>query len=151
MMIRSKSRIAGRPARRRAVVVVGAFLMAVSSIGVRAHHSTSGYDYTPAGALTFKAKVITNHWVNPHSFVELDVPQGRSGGHEVWNVETGNPSINAKMGWKKDSLKPAMIVTIKVHPARNGTLHGTASVTTLPDGTKLYGPAARLIGEAPGQ
>lgn len=114
-----------------------------------AHHSTTGYDYGESAQLELTGTILENHWVNPHSFVELDVPVGRSGGHEQWNVETGNPPINSQMGWRRDSLQVGMVVTMIVHPARNGRLHGTASVTTLPDGTKLYGPGSRIVGNGP--
>ncbi|MEP7312268.1 MAG: DUF6152 family protein [Pseudomonadota bacterium] len=106
-----------------------------------AHHSTAEFDYTKT--VTIKGTVKEVQWTNPHSFIQVIVPG--SGGQSVqWAVEIGSPSLNYRMGWKKDSLKPGDRVTMTLAQSRNGKPYATLRVATTADGRELLGSAANL-------
>lgn len=105
-----------------------------------AHHSIVEFDYTQAYAVTGKVKEL--QWTNPHSWVQVLVPDAN--GEDVeFGFELGAPVFNIRMGWRKDSIVPGDEVTIVYCPARNGTPRGTLMYIHLPSGEVLSGVAPR--------
>jgi len=115
--------------------------MALSASGmVLAHHSTAAYDYTKT--LTLTGEVRDFQWSNPHCYIQLLVAD--AGGQREWSIESGTPSLNARSGWTKGSVKPGDKVTIVVSPMRDGTSAATLRSITLASGKVLQGPAANV-------
>jgi Family of unknown function (DUF6152) len=96
-----------------------------------AHHSMSGFDRTKTVNLTGTIREFK--WANPHSWIEMEVPDGK-GGSQVWNVEMTAPGILARGGWKSTMLKPGDKVTVSIRPLINGEPGGQFVSVTLPDG-----------------
>lgn len=111
----------------------------VAALPALAHHSTAAYD--SAKPITLKGGVKAFHWKNPHIFIILDVTDSNGASIE-WIVECGTPNINARNGWKRDSIKPGDRITAQVNPARDGSRDGQARTITLPDGTVLQAPGS---------
>jgi hypothetical protein len=103
-----------------------------------AHHATTMFDYRKS--LTLQGTVRELQWTNPHSYLQLLVPNA-SGGTDEWSIEVGTPNVNVRMGWRSDSLKPGDKVTITFSPTKDGARAGTLRTATLPDGHVLYGVA----------
>jgi len=106
-----------------------------------AHHSMNGFDRTKTVTLVGTVKQFK--WANPHSWVELEVPNAK-GGTDLWNVEMTAPGILARGGWKSTLMKPGDKVTINARPLTNGDPGGLFVSVTLADG-KTYterGPQA---------
>lgn len=121
-----------------------AFLLSsLLAVGASAHHSTAEFDYTKQ--VTIKGKVKEVQWTNPHSFIQLLVPE-KDGKTIQWSVEIGSPSLNINMGWKKNSVVRGDEVTMLLSPARNGKPYGTLRVLTFADGRELKGVAAQVGG-----
>jgi len=106
-----------------------------------AHHSTAEFNY--AGTVILKGKIKEMQWTNPHSYVQILVPQP-DGSLQQWGIEIGAPAINVNMGWRKTSVKPGDEVTLNVAPARDGRRFGTLRTLTFADGRVLNGVAARI-------
>lgn len=103
-----------------------------------AHHSTTNYDSTRT--VTLEGTVTKFQWTNPHSWIDLKVPDGK--GNEVaWAIEFGAPNLNARAGWKRDDIKPGDKITAVVYPIRDGSPNGQLATVTLPDGRVLKGAA----------
>jgi hypothetical protein len=102
------------------------------------HHATTMFDYTKVVKLTGVVREF--QWTNPHSYLQLAVPNA-SGGADEWSIEVGTPNVNARMGWRKDSIKPGDQLTVTFCPLKDGTHGGTLRTATLPDGHVLYGVA----------
>ena len=60
------------------------------AIPVLAHHSFTMFDLTKV--LTITGTVTEFQWTNPHSYIEIDVPD-ESGAVKHWSIEMGSPSI----------------------------------------------------------
>lgn len=132
-------------AQRFIARMVGWGLLAGSATS-SAHHSTAMYDYSKSETLSGVVRQF--QWTNPHCFLQLVVTDGK-GDKAEWPIETGTPSGMARMGWKKNSLKPGDQVTVVVAPLKDG-VGGTLRTVTLPDGTVLSGIAAGIKTEASG-
>lgn len=117
-------------------------LLALAAVGLCAvavqgwaHHSTAGYDFAKTKTLT---GVVTDfQWTNPHSYIQIEVPDGK-GGKEEWSVEAGTPATMTRMGWTKNALKRGDNITVVIAPPKDKD-HFTAVLLsmTLPDGKVL--------------
>ena len=115
------------------LVLVAAFAMSVG-----AHHSPVMFDRTVSK--TIVGTVVRFTWTNPHSSIQLDVPN-EGGGVDRWGVELGSPQSMARNGWRSNIIKPGDTVTVVVNPLKSGELGGIFVSLTLPDGRKLGGRA----------
>jgi len=107
---------------------------------VRAHHSFTMFDMTQK--ITLTGTVTAFEWTNPHSYIEIDVPDEK-GGVKHWSIEMGSPSILQQSGWKFSSLKKGDKTTLIMNPLKNGQAGGFLFQATLPDG--------RVVGNGPGR
>jgi hypothetical protein len=124
-------------------VLVGLAMMAGSAL---AHHSMEGFDR--AKNVTLVGTVKQFKWANPHSWIELEVPNDK-GVVESWNIEMTAPFVLVRAGWKSNSLKPGDKVTVVGHPQKSGEPGAlfvsvtTASGETLTDRPPAATPAAK--------
>jgi len=98
-----------------------------------AHHSFAMFDNQKEVELVGTVKEF--QWTNPHTWIQVVVPDAAGTSTSEWSVEGGNPGDLARRGWKKTSLKPGDKVTIRIHPMKNGTNGGSLVGVTLADGT----------------
>lgn len=110
-----------------------------------AHHSMEGFDRAKSVTLTGTVKQFK--WANPHSWIELEVPNDK-GSVDTWNIEMTAPFVLIRAGWKSSSLRPGDKVTVVGHPQKSGEPGAlfvsvtTASGQTLTD-RPLAAPAAK--------
>jgi hypothetical protein len=124
-----------------AIVTIGVF---VAATPLFAHHSFTMFDLTKKS--TLNGTVTTFEWTNPHSYIEIDVPDDQGGanpgGVRHWSIEMGSPSILQQAGWKFSSLKKGDKTTLIISPLKNGKDGGFLDTATMPDGRVLRnGPA----------
>ena len=103
---------------------------------VSAHHSFAMFDQTKT--VTLKGKVLEFQWTNPHSWIELEVPNSH-GGADKWSIELNSPNNLARQGWKRTMLKPGDAVTVTINPLRDGRKGGLFNTVLLPNGTTMGG------------
>ena len=117
-----------------------------------AHHSRASH-YDMENRVTLSGTVTRMEWINPHSYVHLDV-KGTAAAVDHWTVELYPTAMMVRLGIEKETIKIGDAIT--VHglapkpgadfkylpgaPSRN-TSGATANVTfalelTLADGTK---------------
>ncbi len=124
---------------KRIVIAILCLLIPAS-----AHHSMAGFDRTQAKTLEGVVKNFA--WQNPHSWIEIEVPD-KDGKVVTWNVEMTAPAYLVRAGWKKTSVKPGDKVTIVGNPLITGEPGALFVSVTLPDGTKLTQQAAPPAGK----
>lgn len=110
------------------------------AIPALAHHSFTMFDTTKA--ITITGTVTEFQWTNPHSYIEIDVPD-ESGAIKHWAIEMGSPSILQQSGWKFSNLKKGDKTTLVINPLKDGRPGGFLNTATLPDG--------RVLGNGPGR
>lgn len=99
-----------------------------------AHHSFVMFDTTKQ--VTMSGTVTAFEWTNPHAYIELDVKDA-AGVVKHWSIELGSPSILQQSGWKFNTLKPGMPLTVILNPLKNGNPGGLLIQANLEDGRKL--------------
>ena len=98
-----------------------------------AHHSFAMFDQKKV--LTLEGTVTEFQWTNPHSFLEVDVPQGAKAVH--WSVELNSPNNLKRQGWTRSALKRGDRITLRMNPLRDGNHGGLFLDVRLPDGRTL--------------
>ena len=121
---------------RSGLASLGLIVALAASIG--AHHSPVMFDRTASKTLV--GTVVKFTWTNPHSSIQLDVPN-ESGGLDRWGVEMGSPQSMARAGWRSNIIKFGDTVTVVVNPLKSGEFGGIFVSITLPDGRQLGGRA----------
>ena len=99
-----------------------------------AHHSAAAFDQTKA--VTLNGTVKEFRWSNPHSWIEIDVPNDK-GSADKWGVEMTSPTYLVTAGFKSTTLKPGDKVKVVVRPLRSGEKGGLFVSITLPSGQVL--------------
>src|SRR5919197_2612201 len=119
--------------KRSAITVL--LVIAIFGAGsAYAHHSAAGIDRTKT--VTVEGTVKSFKWGNPHSWLEVDVPNSK-GGSDVWNFEMNPPAYLVRSGWKSTSVKAGDKVKVTGRPFMNGEPGGIFVSATLADGKVL--------------
>ena len=129
----------GRPLFEVGVLAVA---LTCCTTPLRAHHSF-GAEYDANKPVTVTGVVTKIEWTNPHSFIYLDVKDGK-GSVVSWKWEGYPPNVLYRNGWKKDvTMKAGDTITVFGWRARDGTNWAHSREITLSDGKKMiFGPPA---------
>jgi hypothetical protein len=114
---------------------VAAGLLALGVPAV-AHHSFAA-EFDADQPITVKGAVTKMDWVNPHSWIYVDV-KGDDGKVVNWRFEMGPPNALLRMGWRKNSVPAGTLVEIQGYRAKNGEPVANAKQVKLPDGRELF-------------
>jgi hypothetical protein len=90
--------------------------LAAASVPALGHHSFAMFDQTKQ--MTLEGTVREFQWTNPHSFIELDVPNGSRA--QRWSIELNSPNNLTRQGWRRTSLKAGEQISVRIAPLRNG-------------------------------
>jgi hypothetical protein len=107
-----------------------------------AHHSAAEY-YGEKQKVTGTVKAW--EWQNPHTFLQLMVPDGKGGEVEA-GFEFGSPNTLIRNGFKATTFKAGDKATMVYTPRRDGRPGGAASVVYSHKDKKwlTWGPGADL-------
>jgi uncharacterized protein DUF6152 len=117
-------------------LVAGGGLLLCAAAPVLAHHSFAA-EFDANQPVTLEGTVKEFRWVNPHSWLIVNVPN-KSGGTDEWAVEGGAPSALLRRGWTKNTLPPGTKVVVQGFMAKDGSKRANARDIVFPDGTKMF-------------
>jgi hypothetical protein len=101
-----------------------------------AHHSFDA-EYDSKKPVTLKGIVTKVDWMNPHVYFYLDV-KDEQGNVTNWALEMGPPTLLAKAGWNRNTMKVGDEVIVQGILAKDGAKQANArSVTMAATGQKL--------------
>ena len=83
-----------------------------------AHHSHQ--NYLRAEYLQLSGTVREVHWINPHSWIYLEVA-GTTEPSIVWALEGGSATALTRNGWTQDMVKVGDEIDVRCHPLKDGS------------------------------
>lgn len=116
-------------------VFAGASLLVAAALPVAAHHSFSA-EFDATKQVVLDGKVVKMEWVNPHSWLTIDVPKP-DGTVERWQVEGGSPSVLLRLGWNRNSLPAGTRIKVVAFQAKDGKFRASSRDIEFPDGRKM--------------
>ena len=113
------------------------FLLLVAYVpATQAHHAFAA-EFDSNKPIVLNGVVIRVKWVNPHSWLYLDVAD-ETGEITEWAVEFGGPYALLQKGLRKTDFPLGARVKVDGFLARNGKSVVNASNVLLPDGRDFY-------------
>jgi hypothetical protein len=116
-------------------VLAGAGMLVAAALPLAAHHSFSA-EFDATKQVTLEGKVVQMEWVNPHSWLTIDVPKP-DGTTERWKVEGGSPSVLLRLGWNRNSLPAGTRIKVIAFQAKDGAFRASSRDIEFPDGRKM--------------
>ena len=114
---------------------MAAMLLVMLALPASAHHSFSA-EFDSTKAVTLDGEVVMMEWVNPHSWLHIDVTKP-DGTVERWKIEGGSPSVLFRKGWNRDSLPTGTRIKVVAFQAKDGSLRASSRELSFPDGRKM--------------
>ena len=118
------------------IKVVGVCLLAAASIPAWAHHSFAA-EFDPAKPVKLQGTVTKMEWINPHSWIHMDV-KSPDGTVTSWMIEGGSPNSLLRRGFTKNSLQAGTEIVVEGYQAKDGANRANGRDLTFPDGKKLF-------------
>ena len=116
-------------------VVASAGMLMETALPAAAHHSFSA-EFDATKQVTLEGKVVQMEWVNPHSWLHIDVTQP-DGSVVRWKIEGGSPSVLFRKGWNRDSLPAGIKVKVVGFQAKDGSFRASSRDLQFPDGRRM--------------
>ena len=108
-------------------------VVGLCAIPVLAHHSHSNYETREYTHL--EGTVAEFHWMNPHTWIFLEVPE-ESGESTIWALEGAAPRSLERDGWSSDDIHVGDHLLVRCHQLNdrsNGCLLGFLTLDGMPE------------------
>jgi hypothetical protein len=101
---------------------------------LRAHHSVNSF-YDIETPIAVDGTVASIRWANPHVRLKLEV-RGENGESELWDIESGGPTLLRRLGVTADVVELGDRVTISGYPSKRRDDEMIGVSIGLPDGSE---------------
>lgn len=118
-------------------------LLLLTAMPLFAHHAFN-QEFDGNKPLKLTGTVKKMEWINPHSWIHLDV-KGPDGKIIEWMIEGGSPNALIRAGFTTASLPTGTEIIVQAFQAKDGTNKACGVDLTFTNGKRLF-----MGGSAPG-
>lgn len=122
-------------AKRALLLTLAVAGAAIASQHAVAHHSFAA-EFDVKRPVEFTGKVVKVEFINPHSWIHLEVE--RNGTKEIWMVEGGSPNALIRKGITKQSIPLGSELSVVGYQARDGRNRAVGRTLQFADGKPLF-------------
>jgi hypothetical protein len=129
-----------------AITIAAAGLL-MAALPVWAHHAFAA-EFDATKPLKLTGTVTKMEWINPHSWIHLDV-KNPDGSVTKWMIEGGSPNSLFRLGFTRESLPEGAVIVVEGFRAKDGSDRGVGANLTFSDGKRLFmgGSAGQVVDE----
>jgi hypothetical protein len=121
---------------RRVSVTIAAAAIVLAWTPAEAHHAFAA-EFDVNRPITLRGMVTKMEWINPHSWIHLDV-KGPDDKVTSWAIEGGSPNSLLRLGFTMNALTYGMEIVVEGFQAKDGTNKGVGRVLMFADGRRLF-------------
>jgi len=111
-------------------------VLVLTAVPLPAHHAF-GSEFNVDKPVSLKGTVTIMEWVNPHSWIHIDV-KGPDGTVVNWMIEGGSPNSLLRLGFTRNALLPGMEIVVEGYQAKDATNKAVGKSLMFADGRKLF-------------
>ena len=108
--------------------------LAVTAAPALGHHSHAKYWETEWVELEGTVQAV--HWVNPHTWIYLDVTHEEAAKTGAWALEGASVTTLRRDGWTADSIKAGDTLSVRCHPLKDGSRGCLMGFVVMDDGSE---------------
>ena len=100
----------------RKILAIAATAAIIWGLPASAHHSHGNYildEYT-----LLEGTVREVHWINPHTWIYLDV-ENENGEMQLWALEGGGIGAITRRGWTREDVVAGDTIAVRCHQLRD--------------------------------
>jgi hypothetical protein len=121
--------------RSTVCAVAAGVAMLATAWPIVAHHSFAA-EFDRSRTITVTGAVTRLEWTNPHARLYVDGTD-ETGKKQEWDFELGPPNGLMRNGWRRDSLKAGLKVTVEGFRSKTSSVVANARSVKLPDGRQV--------------
>ena len=128
-------------------LAVGALALLMYAAPAVAHHAF-GAEFDANAPLRIQGNIVRLEWVNPHSWIHLEVSMMVAGTdtivpaeseREVWKIEGGTPNVLVRRGLRRECLPIGTELVVDGYQTKDRSLkRANGRDVTFPDGRKFF-------------
>ena len=128
-------------------LAVGALALLMYAAPAVAHHAF-GAEFDANAPLRIQGNIVRLEWVNPHSWIHLEVSMMVAGTdtivpaeseREVWMIEGGTPNVLVRRGLRRECLPIGTELVVDGYQTKDRSLkRANGRDVTFPDGRKFF-------------
>ncbi len=109
----------------------------IFALGIVAYAHHSGAEFDQDKTIELNGTIKEFQFKNPHTWIQVMVPNAKGGGSTEWSLEWGAPNSLGRQGVRPTSFPVGAKVTVRLNPMKSGAAGGMFIGAKFEDGKTI--------------